>query len=505
MHEDPERSWLWRHRDFILLAVAAAALFTANMSRLSLLPLDDCFYARKGVEMAERGPSFTVTWKHSPNYQNPPMQFWLLGASFALFGENDFAARLPSVLMALALLCAAYRIGHAILGRESALAGVGLLLLVPMFAQNARRCMLEMPTAFWVTLCFWLVLESRRRRRLGLWVAVPLAAACLTKSLLGLLPLAVVGAFTLHPDGRRLLANPWLVLGLLLGLAGAATWPLHQGFTAGWRVVQAHYAGEIGGRALDGFSLRSAVTEYPKLLLQYFQPVVLPGLVGAFAALRRGREGKRLLLAIWVLLPLLLYNFASVRSARYLFPTLVPLALLGGDWALSWKRRTTRVAATRVAPALLLVLAAIYWIRPLTLTRDLNAPFKRSGRAIEELVPEGSDLPLFAESASWRLINPLLYYAHRGVVARGEASLQPVLEMAGELPTPAFVAPREQLETIRSRGVDVSVFAELGRWLVLLPEDDHRSRAEQMGEATSSEVENLRPDVLSVGAHVEHN
>lgn len=478
MHEDPERTWLGRHRDFILVTFAAAALFSANMNRLSLLPLDDCFYARKGVEMAQRGPSFTVTWKHIPSYQNPPMQFWLLAASFTVFGENDFAARLPSCLMALALLLITYRIGLISFGRDAAAAGTGLLLLVPLYAQNARRCMLEMPTAFWISLCLWLVLEARRRPRLGLLVAVPLAAACLTKSLLGLLPLGVVGVFALHRDGRRLLANPWLAVGWLLGLAGAATWPLHQGFTAGWEVVRAHYAGEVAARALDTFSLRSALTEYPKLLLLYFQPVVLPGLVGVFVAMRRRAQSDRLLLAIWVLLPLLLYNFASARSTRYIFPILVPLALLAGEWALSWKRRTTRIAATRVAPALLLVLAAIYWIRPLTLTRDLNAPFKRLGAAVEKLAPPGSDLPLFAEAASWRLKNPLLYYAHRGVVARGASSLQPTLEMADELPTPVFVAPRDKLETVRSQGVTVEVFAELGSWLVLLPKDDRHGDRE---------------------------
>jgi 4-amino-4-deoxy-L-arabinose transferase-like glycosyltransferase len=478
MQADSGHTWLSRHRNLLFLAVAAAAIFTANMHQLSLLPLDDCFYARKGVEMAERGASFTVTWNQHPSYQNPPMQFWVLGASFALFGENDFAARLPSTLMALAILLLTYRIGLVVFGeRGAAWAGVGMLLLVPAFVQNARRCMLEIPNTFWIVLCLWLVLESRRRPVLGAAAGLPLAAAGLTKSLLGLLPILVVVGFALHRDGRRLLANPWLLLGLFVGVVGTATWPLHQAHTAGWSAVRAHYANEIGGRALEAFSIRSALTEYPKILLLEFQPVALPGLAGVILALRgmrRAAAGERSFLGLWVLLPLLVYSFASARSARYIFPIVVPLALLAGDVLFRWRQRETRLVTTRIVPGLLLVLAAIFWVRPQTLSRDLNAPFKRAGPDIQRLVPEGSDLPLFDDFFSWRFVNPFVYYGHRGLVPLGDRSLQPVLEVARQLPRPAFVAPRHQLETIRSRGVDVEVYVELGDWLVLLLKEGTR-------------------------------
>jgi 4-amino-4-deoxy-L-arabinose transferase-like glycosyltransferase len=89
-------------------------VFTANIHRVSLPSFDDCFYARKGVEVLERGFSFELTWSGQPNYQNPPLPFWVLASSFRVFGENDFAARLPSVVMALGILVLTYRIGVAL-------------------------------------------------------------------------------------------------------------------------------------------------------------------------------------------------------------------------------------------------------------------------------------------------------------------------------------------------------------------------------------------------------
>jgi 4-amino-4-deoxy-L-arabinose transferase-like glycosyltransferase len=77
------------------LLLAGALLFSANAGKLSLPALDDCFYARKAVEMERSGGFFTVTWAGEPAFQNPPLQVWLTARAFALFGENDLAARLP--------------------------------------------------------------------------------------------------------------------------------------------------------------------------------------------------------------------------------------------------------------------------------------------------------------------------------------------------------------------------------------------------------------------------
>src|SRR5262245_25545306 len=99
-----------------LLLILAAALFSANMGMLSLPSLDDCFYARKGIEMERSGRFYTVTWNYQPAFQNPPLQFWLLGMSFAWFGENDGAARLPSLLMALGILYVTYELGKRTVG-----------------------------------------------------------------------------------------------------------------------------------------------------------------------------------------------------------------------------------------------------------------------------------------------------------------------------------------------------------------------------------------------------
>jgi 4-amino-4-deoxy-L-arabinose transferase-like glycosyltransferase len=317
-------------RDLALLLLGAALLFSANAGSIPLPAMDDCFYARKGVETMRRGAFFTVTWNGEPTFQNPPLQFWILGRTFALLGTNDLAARLPSMMMALGMLAATWRIGSLTLGRAAGATAAGLLVLSPFFVTHARRCMLEVPLAFWVTLAMLVLVEGWLRPHLLVLLAVPLGGAILTKSVLGLLPLALLGvAMALGPAIRSLRRAPGLWCGALGGLLLGASWPVHQWATFGVQAVRQHYFSEVISRSATGFDLRGLLLDYPAALMVSFQPVVLPGMAGAVALWKRRREGLLVLLPLWAGLPVLLYALSSARSPRYIFPIFPALAYLG--------------------------------------------------------------------------------------------------------------------------------------------------------------------------------
>ena len=116
--------------------------------------------------------------------------------------------------------------------------------------------MLDLPLAFWTSSALLLFIEGRRRPWLHLAIALPLAGAILTKSVLGLLAVPIMAAACLHPDWRPRRAG-WLCAGVALGMGLGASWTIHQGLTIGPHAVYAHYWGEIGSRAERG--VRSAV------------------------------------------------------------------------------------------------------------------------------------------------------------------------------------------------------------------------------------------------------
>ena len=451
----------------IVLIASAAALFAAGMHTLSLPSLDDALYARWGVEMARSGGSFTVTRMGEPEFAKPPMQFWLLAVSFGLLGENDAAARLPALLMACATLLLVFRLGRRLFDERTGLTAAALLVLTPYFVENARGSMLDLPLAFWVCVAMTLFVEGRRRPWLHLAVALPLAAGILTRSVLGLLPVAITAALCLHPHWRPRRMLP-LVLGAVIGLALAATWTVDQWLRFGSEFVLKHYWVEFGGRAVRDFDAVAVATAYPLLLLQHFQPLVVPGLLGAAGPLRNPRRAApgELLPAVWVLLPLVLCG-VSAQAQRYVFPILPPLALCASVWLRRVLPSVERHLAARIAPAVALAAAAVFAFSPTTLTRDLNGAFKQNAGLIRERAPEGRPIPYYGDrDRYWQFSNALEYYAER-TLASGEDEPRDALAAAREHPGRLLLCDRERLAEVEAVGRPVRTVVDGPRWVLL--------------------------------------
>lgn len=386
-------------------------MISARMRSLSLRSLDDCFYARKGVELGRSSRFFTVTWNYRPTFQNPPLQFWILGRSFGLFGENDFAARLPSLLMAAGILACTYRIGILTLGAPAAVTGVAFLLISPDVVSNARRCMMEIPLTFWICLSVLILLEGMKHPRIHLLFGFPVAAAILTKSVLGLLPIWIY--LTAVVLGFVSIRNLWLIAGSLIGIALGASWTLHEASLFGVHAVREHYLGEIANRSARKLPWLKAIFGYPQILLTVFQPVILPAAAGAISIYKGIKRNPGLpILLIWILFPLVFYHLSGTRSSRYIFPIFPPLALCAGYFLETFSTRFSSLFRRWLVPALLVVVTSLFWMNPLLLSKDENRELKSYGHLLKERIPEEESVPYLGDRY-WSIANPLLYYCER--------------------------------------------------------------------------------------------
>jgi 4-amino-4-deoxy-L-arabinose transferase-like glycosyltransferase len=420
---DPQR------RTLIILLLSAAFVFSAGLHTISLQSLDDAFYARKGVEMHRSGHIFTVTMGGEPTFQNPPLQFWIIGQSYALFGESDAAARLPIVLMALGMLLATWRLGTSLLDRSAGIVAIALLLITPLFVSTARGTMMEIPFGFWVTmvfLCFveGCVVEGTSRRAWHLAIAVPIGAAMLTKSVLALVPLTVIPmAIALSPELRRRCGfTIWM--GLALGVALGLSWPLHQWMLYGPEALRQHYLGQVLEPSTQQIGVSGRLFGYPLILLRSFEPILLPGLAGAVMLARRWwreRDWRALVIVLWMTVPVLIASLSSAQSSRYIFPILPPLALAAARWSIDVLPAVASIIARWVAPAIACVAAALLWINPLLLTRDANRIVKMEGARLQREIPASARIG-YVGSRYWRVANPVTFYADRSVAPLNSAA-----------------------------------------------------------------------------------
>src|SRR5438045_3633749 len=67
---------------------------------LPLIDRDEPRFAEASREMIERGNYIVPYFNNQLRLDKPPLTYWAQVASYHIFGENDFAARLPSAIVA---------------------------------------------------------------------------------------------------------------------------------------------------------------------------------------------------------------------------------------------------------------------------------------------------------------------------------------------------------------------------------------------------------------------
>jgi 4-amino-4-deoxy-L-arabinose transferase-like glycosyltransferase len=326
-------------RGMALLLALVLALLVFRLGDVPLLGPDEPRYARVAVEMHRHGDWVVPTLQGKPWLEKPPLYYWLAGAAFSVLGETEAAARLPSVVAAVALAGITALMGARLYGTAAGLhAGfiAGTCLLT--FAYG-RAAAMDMLLAASVSATVGLL----GLRLLGIAgpMAVTAAGACagvalLAKGPLGaLLPTLVVAAFLAASPGRkeawqRIAPRVLFALAAMVVVAG----PWYASILA------------VEGRAfVDVFLLDHNVARFTSTVHRhpgpffYYVPVLLAGLflwsgliAPGLAALRPRRKGQAadLFVLCWLVAPLVFFSAAGSKLPGYILPCLPPLAIAAG-------------------------------------------------------------------------------------------------------------------------------------------------------------------------------
>ncbi len=136
-------------RWLLWLCVLAALI---DLQAFGLTDLDEGFYASVAWEMRQSGDWRTPTFMNQPWFEKPPLLYWLMTLSMRVFGENEFALRLPSALFyALTILLIAWW-GNRRLGQGAGSWGALLFAVAPLSLILARLAITDMALTFFLTL-----------------------------------------------------------------------------------------------------------------------------------------------------------------------------------------------------------------------------------------------------------------------------------------------------------------------------------------------------------------
>lgn len=98
-------------RNFIIIVILGALLFLPGLGSVHLFDWDEINFAESAREMLATGNYSRVQINYQPFWEKPPLFIWLQALSMAIFGVNEFAARLPNALAGIATLLCLFYIG----------------------------------------------------------------------------------------------------------------------------------------------------------------------------------------------------------------------------------------------------------------------------------------------------------------------------------------------------------------------------------------------------------
>lgn len=344
-----------------LIVVALALIATAGA--IGLLEPTETRYAEIAREMRASGDYLVPRLDGLPHFHKPPLAYWTLCAGMAVFGENEWGARLPMTLIAvaaLALTAALARRRFAALGISPGLAvwtlGASIYFLL------IGRSVASDPVLALAVAGFWALAPSP-------WALAALGAGFLAKGpvvfVSTVAAVLAAAAWGRERSSLRLLGPGW---GWLLFGAVALPWYL---------VVVSRTPGLARYFLVDQLWERYTTEVHQRGGSPgYFIAVLLVGalpwtpalIVGAWRLWRERAHAEARLLACWLLVPLIFLSFSGSKLPAYLLPS-APAAALIAAYGL---QRQGRAVAWSGAALLGLVAIAGWWLGPRALAHAVG-------------------------------------------------------------------------------------------------------------------------------------
>jgi 4-amino-4-deoxy-L-arabinose transferase-like glycosyltransferase len=413
----------------LAIAAVAALIVFGGAGGGHLANYDDCYYAEKAREMLRSGDWVTPHFAGQVRLDNPPLFLWIIAACFRVMGQSDWAAIFGSALSGLLCVVLLHRLARRLGGDTFQAFGASVVLLTTgYFIKYSGHAMVDV----FLTLLFVLAMLAYRRAwdgSLKAWAALGALAGLgvLTKSVLGLFPLLVVGAHLVWSGRARTAFAGAMWLSLAVTLLVIAPWYGAQLHLRAQAFLHEHVSwllwerGFVLGRGQQTLASRVAyVTEIAGL---YWPWLPFAG-VGLVTALRRAfapapagpawdERATSRLLVLWPVIVIGVMSLGNEKKLWYVMSVFPALALLSARAAGAWVR--SAAARRRVVLGGLTLLAcagAALALTPWFDGRSRRPDLQVVAHAARTLVPEGETVML-PDGDYASVANQFIYYSGR--------------------------------------------------------------------------------------------
>lgn len=312
----------------VLLFLAGSLIIFTNLGLVSLFDVDEAVFAQASKEMLMSKDWINPTYNGINRYDKPILIYWLMCASYLLFGINEFSARLPSALAGLFLALSLYIFSKRFFLKENSVFVLIPLLFSPYFFVYSRAAVTDMTLTLFITLSLLSFFINRgfySTAGFHLFVAL----AFLTKGLIGIVfPYCISLCFvviTKNWQRLKIILNPF---GIILFLIVALPWYLAQYNRNGVEFIEQFFLKHHFQRYTDVISGHKGPFYYYLIALIIG---LMPWSFLLFNTLKKmwhQRQEIHIFLTIWLVFVIGFFSLSTTKLPNYILPSIPAATLL---------------------------------------------------------------------------------------------------------------------------------------------------------------------------------
>ena len=433
----------------LLLVIVGAVLRIYTASDLFLHPWDERYHALVAKNLIQHpfmptlydNPLLPYDLKNWPaNHiwlHKQPLPLWSMAASMSLFGVNEIALRLPSILLSTAGIWLAYIIGTFFCDRRCGFLTAFFFsingLIIELTGGRVATDHIDVFFLFFVELAVVLsILYVQRRKTIfNVLAGISLGAAILSKWLpaLVVIPIWLLLVLDSKSFKPRVLFFQFLILlstSLIIFLPWQVyihhTFPLEAAWEADYNFR--HFTEVVEGRTGPIYYF------IDRIRINYGELIYLPLGWYLWKTIRNPGDLKRMAIVIWFLIPFFFFSVAKTKMQGYLLFTSPALFLMTSEFFLmivNYRNQHGRKWIFNVLLILLIALPARYMI-------ERVKPFQTTERRLQWITDVKSlDQEMTEQGVLFNFNKPVeaMFYTDL-VVYRQIPTLEVLSELTGE-------------------------------------------------------------------------
>ncbi len=323
---------------YLIIVPVALFYFLLNLGSTTLIDWDEAIYAKVARNIVESGDWLTLHWQDMSEFwfEKPPLYMWLTALVFKITNFNSFGARIVSTLFGISGVVLIYKFGEKLYNKLTGIFAALILISTAHYLYYSRNGMLDVTVTFFIVGTIYFMYWALKAKKNALWLAVLagifLGLGVMTKSIIGLIPVPVIGIYYLYLIFSQkqkisfVIFLPFIFASLLVALP----WHVYSYMTHGQDFVDEYLIDHIIGRGLSGLGHEKPLWWFLEVIKVSFRIWVAPfvlGLASLFFIDKKNRN-EYFLLILSTFFVLVFFSVSKDKLQWYVIPIYPFMALI---------------------------------------------------------------------------------------------------------------------------------------------------------------------------------